>query len=532
LKKPGPITYLHGNSGTKVVVRDSTEIAHAWLKLYVDSLGECAPDSDTTYLPPITKLEVYHQYLNQHEINFISKTQFYRLWKTSFPTVKMPHIQQLGRCSICCNFLEILRETKDADKRSKTRQTWRAHIDICKQERLVYNLLRQRSSEIDQKEFISIAEDAMDQSKTCPPIFPLKSKDESSYTKLKTRVMGVIVHGAVTKKLGFFLTGEFLADSNVTIECLNRTLQLVGLSNLPPVLHLQLDNTKKDNKNKKVFSFLAALVKKHIFQKVIVSFLPIGHTHNDVDAMFGVFSKALQKSTCKTLLNIFENCEKPNLVSCLIDHVTDYWSWLEPAAHPIGYTLDKAQSFLFTMTPFGTVQLRYKDLCFHENWLPPEGLDFLPGNFNNLPIGIVPSLLLPISELKATIERIRDKLGESATWWDNYLISKESEYKAKCTICTEAKIKYKTSSQRKKDTSEQRKTKRIDRDSSVAMIREHYNPGICQNFKESTDIILKFNSQGNINQIEDITDHEIKSYLVPYVQEVTATVHLRGTTNE
>ena len=55
----------------------------------------------------------------------------------------------------------------------------------------------------------------------------------------------------------------------------------------PLVLNMQLDNACSDNKNQYVFSFFSLLVHKGVFCEVYVNFLLIGHTHEDIDAMFG-----------------------------------------------------------------------------------------------------------------------------------------------------------------------------------------------------------------------------------------------------
>ena len=64
---------------------------------------------------------------------------------------------------------------------------------------------------------------------------------------------------------------------------------------MPPVLLLQLDNTTKQNKGKYLFGFLHHLVHHGVFQKIIISYLPVGHTHEDIDQMFSRFAIALRK---------------------------------------------------------------------------------------------------------------------------------------------------------------------------------------------------------------------------------------------
>ena len=50
------------------------------------------------------------------------------------------------------------------------------------------------------------------------------------------------------------------------------------LGKLPSVLHLSLDNCWRENKNRFVLSFLAALVQLDILSEVNLTFLLVGHT--------------------------------------------------------------------------------------------------------------------------------------------------------------------------------------------------------------------------------------------------------------
>lgn len=59
---------------------------------------------------------------------------------------------------------------------------------------------------------------------------------------------------------------------------------------LPRHLTLQMDNSMKDNKNQIVMAFCSDLVTRGVFETMVMSFLMVGHTHEDVDA----FSKVAQ----------------------------------------------------------------------------------------------------------------------------------------------------------------------------------------------------------------------------------------------
>ena len=43
-----------------------------------------------------------------------------------------------------------------------------------------------------------------------------------------------------------------------------------------------------------VLAWLQMLVDTHVFDEILVSFLPVGHTHEDIDQRFSVISRALR----------------------------------------------------------------------------------------------------------------------------------------------------------------------------------------------------------------------------------------------
>lgn len=55
---------------------------------------------------------------------------------------------------------------------------------------------------------------------------------------------------------------------------------------LPRHLLLQMDNSGKDNKNQTILAFCSELVSRGVFETVTMNFLMVGHTHEDIDALF------------------------------------------------------------------------------------------------------------------------------------------------------------------------------------------------------------------------------------------------------
>ena len=128
--------------------------------------------------------------------------------------------------------------------------------------------------------------------------------------------------GAVNHGYGVYCYIDLLTwphDANLMINVLVDVL--LKREALAPVLYLQLDNTARENKNQYVMAFLAYLVQAGIFSEVSIakiniiksmnsillyfqiylSFLMVGHTHEDIDQVFSRVSSYLKKNSAYTV---------------------------------------------------------------------------------------------------------------------------------------------------------------------------------------------------------------------------------------
>jgi hypothetical protein len=115
--------------------------------------------------------------------------------------------------------------------------------------------------------------DAMDQNKTMLPRFTRMPGGSERLLLLKTHLVGALVHEPVRQAAVFDCIELWPHDSNLSIECLMRTL-LLAQQPLPAVLNVQFDNCWRENKNQKVFGFFAFLIKKKVFRKVRLHLAP------------------------------------------------------------------------------------------------------------------------------------------------------------------------------------------------------------------------------------------------------------------
>jgi len=241
--KLGKKTHIHSNTGNSHLV-EKGEIARAWFNNYIDSIGDPHPALSFIYLPPMRKNDVYRHYKEIYD-DGIEISTFYDIWKRHYQHVKLPQRQVLGKCTTCVTLKDQIESEVDEDKKFLLITERKEHIKFIQKERRSYYRRRDLGY---QKEQVSIIIDGMDQKKTEIPFFFRETKDNEK--RLKVRLLGCIVHGVGT--YGFFLTNEFLTDANVTIECLWRTINLVGLNYFKnKTLYLQMDNCVKDNKNER-----------------------------------------------------------------------------------------------------------------------------------------------------------------------------------------------------------------------------------------------------------------------------------------
>ena len=119
---------------------------------------------------------------------------------------------------------------------------------------------------------ITIIIDGMDQAKTNLPNTKAISKSTSALWRLRTHITGALLHTkSPCGKLAFVFIDllQWPHDSNLKITVLvNVLLEYSKDRSLPETLHIQLDNTSRENKNRYVLGFCGALVELKVFKKV------------------------------------------------------------------------------------------------------------------------------------------------------------------------------------------------------------------------------------------------------------------------
>ena len=219
-----------------------------------------------------------------------SFTWFCRIWKRHADgvykkTIKLRKWMPFAKCDNCSVYRSSMATTDDKNARAKLKAKQRKHLEHVKRERLSY-IIRQRLAMKYPERYLSLIIDGADASPYQVPHMAHRNHASDAAPKVKMHLLGCIAHGRDT--YAYTCPPHIAQGHNVTIQVLDRVLTAIKKKEggLPPTLHLQLDNTTKQNKGKFLVAYLAMLVKNGVFREVYLNFLPVGHTHEDIDQFF------------------------------------------------------------------------------------------------------------------------------------------------------------------------------------------------------------------------------------------------------
>lgn len=371
-----------------------------WLQRCAEKIGDKLPfgegNETQIRLPYPTKKVVYETYRHflQYDCTSVEQPLSYdqccRLWK-SCPDVShikmMKHKEGFSKCDKCKAYERAISSANvSVAKREALDTMFHAHILETKKERARYYKSKQKAIANPDK-YLSIIIDAMDQKKTTIPYFSNPDKCIGQEYGLKTKLIGAIIHGVGTYL--FWTTHRIAGGTNVTVEVLRRTLLKLQevKGNLPPVLHLQLDNAS-DNKSIQMLAFLGYLIEKRIFHKITVSYLIVGHTHEDIDQYFSVISRFFKKElkciySVSGFITALQTCFKT--VGCIPRCIEEIQYCYDTSILSESYcdkhlarfdldekTGDKVHYFKITLNSAGKADMQYKIKRYSDALYPRQ----------------------------------------------------------------------------------------------------------------------------------------------------------------
>ena len=202
------------------------------------------------------------------------------------------------RCTVCTSLETAIRSAAHKGQRDLIRQKHherQMHLQAQMGERAAYYRRRWQAQQPGSNS-LSLILDKWNSTTTVVPFFarsPGAWLQKLRQRLLHLSVLLVSLHTSPQNQNYFYVFNKSLkGDSNMNIEGIRRSLVAYSHGgadgsgpaggSLPPILYVQADSAG-DNKSQWLVCWLAWLVHAGYVQEVYLSFLVVGHTHEDVD---------------------------------------------------------------------------------------------------------------------------------------------------------------------------------------------------------------------------------------------------------
>ena len=399
--------YKHGNSGS-VYSSGKRDKAIAFILHFAECHSENLPDRKCLQLPSYLTIKfIYEQYRESVDPSYaLQSRDFYLIFEQAFGRVNrlydwLPRIvfQSPSTHPVCneCDLISHLRKKAKTEAEANYAETRkRMHMLYVRRKYLLFCYRCELPIRYPEG-YLSCVIDDMDQAKLESPFPRTNTKETSGLLKLNNHLTGSIVtNGAFSNdKINFvFLNNDqFPQDSNKTITQLQMIFEFTQneLGRLPRKFLLQTDNCRRDLKNQYVLTYLYLLVDMGIFEEVLMSNMPPGHTHNNVDQMFGVFASHLKKVEIPTFESLMDELKKINVngsqpVVKELVYTCDFVKLIEPYLLPLN---GHSAFYQFKIRRENdSTRLYVKEDELDPDWKFPSGIKMLSGLPLNLQVPV------------------------------------------------------------------------------------------------------------------------------------------------
>ena len=231
-------------------------------------------------------------------------------------------------------------------------------------------------------EFLSIQLDGTDQLPFgCPSFIQIYKKEGPQ--RIHFHELVAVIDNSSDREVLIFDSMEHIPHNpNMIIDALQKTLKHVEKRNggvLPPTLYLQFDNCLRENKNAYMCAYLSMLIERGVFQRIFMSFLPVGHTHDIVDQVNSRLSVACRNvdiPSREDLIEIMKDSYTPEPKVIKLDKIADFKRLVNPNgdshyrdAHIHEHSgILKPLHFCFEMDPAKRSSVKCKSTTDDEQW--------------------------------------------------------------------------------------------------------------------------------------------------------------------
>ena len=198
------------------------------------------------------------------------------------------------------------------------------------------------------------------------PHFPRDPMNFDRGDQLVMPITGVIYTCGTSQSYIYTDLDMFSKGANATCNAIIRTLLDQPEEERPEILHLQLDNYAAENKCAGFYAFLAALVAIGLVEEIRVNYLIVGHTHENIDAMFGHIRDMLAANTALTpteMIKLWAKSVTPSPKVIPAFTMYDYLAWVDPYAWKTLNGISKPHAVEFKKAREGVCSTHFPCCC-------------------------------------------------------------------------------------------------------------------------------------------------------------------------
>ena len=225
--------------------------------------------------------------------------QFKEMWNKLFDIVKIRQVKRVsGKCWTCAYINELRQLKKGKESAEACKHLMIMHRGgLFMLERIEY---RRRIAEAVLHSPNTVMSSIIDGASQNHCTIPHPGPNVEFADGLPQHIEGVLTHGH-----GFTIYRSFPtvdADADFTIFCLLSELQKwkdAHDGSFPETWYIQIDGGS-ENANKSLLAALEFLTAKRLCKKIVLTRLPVGHTHEDIDACFGTLASWFDRVIIQT----------------------------------------------------------------------------------------------------------------------------------------------------------------------------------------------------------------------------------------